>query len=257
MRAAIAAAVLLVAGAAVARPARAQATGSAAVEVRAEEDGRPLADATLTVDGAARGVTGADGVLRVDGLAPGRHRAEVTMVGRRPQAFPLSTTAGVVEDLEVRMQPRAIAVEGVQATAVGRARSPLVRGFYQRKEHSVMGSFIDRGEIEKQHGSRFTDLFRRLPGMEIRATSCGYVLFFRRGSATFAGSQICGTQVNGFCAPRYYVDGMPTDLDQNSPDLEISNDEIEGVEVYTGNVPPEFGGSTAQCGVIAIWTRDM
>jgi len=39
--------------------------------------------------------------------------------------------------------------------------------------------------------------------------------------------------------------------------LRLSPSQIEGVEVYKGaaQLPAEFGGSDAECGVIAVWTR--
>ena len=55
------------------------------------------------------------------------------------------------------------------------------------------------------------------------------------------------------CAPDYVIDGrLNNDFGPFTPIRDIV-----AVEIYTGpaDVPGEFAGRTAGCGVIAIWTR--
>ncbi|MBL8987755.1 MAG: hypothetical protein JNJ80_15900, partial [Gemmatimonadetes bacterium] len=55
------------------------------------------------------------------------------------------------------------------------------------------------------------------------------------------------------CGPTYFVDGqVARSFAESTP---ISD--VQGIEVYRGSaeVPAEFTGSDAMCGVIAIWTR--
>lgn len=55
------------------------------------------------------------------------------------------------------------------------------------------------------------------------------------------------------CPPQVYIDGIPW----AGPIDEITLRDIEGIEVYRGaaEVPAEFAGSNAGCGVIALWSR--
>ena len=55
------------------------------------------------------------------------------------------------------------------------------------------------------------------------------------------------------CHPEYIIDER---VDNTfGPDTPIRD--IEGIEVYTGpsDVPGEFAGRNAGCGVIVVWTR--
>ena len=58
----------------------------------------------------------------------------------------------------------------------------------------------------------------------------------------------------GDCPPGYFVDGVPFVM-YGPLNQAFSPAEIEGVEIYFGNVPPQWGGTRAMCGVILIWTR--
>lgn len=55
------------------------------------------------------------------------------------------------------------------------------------------------------------------------------------------------------CYPIYFVDGREDEF--FGPLIAIRD--IEGMEIYLGasDVPGEFAGSAASCGVVAIWTR--
>jgi hypothetical protein len=56
------------------------------------------------------------------------------------------------------------------------------------------------------------------------------------------------------CYPQYIVDGRPDNF--FGPNVAVRD--IEGIEVYTGaaDVPGEFAGTDAGCGVVVIWTRN-
>ena len=55
----------------------------------------------------------------------------------------------------------------------------------------------------------------------------------------------------------FYVDGQPFGPTSPGIDIDIPPEEIEALEVYkSAQVPAQFGGATAGCGVIVIWTRD-
>jgi hypothetical protein len=113
----------------------------------------------------------------------------------------------------------------------------------------------------------FTDVFRGIPGVRVEPGPAGYVIRSARAVSlgggvvrTGPGGGVPGDDgpgkpiTGGDCPPAYYVDGIPRRLG-GALDGEFSTYDIEGVEIYFGNVPPQWGGSQAMCGVIVIWTR--
>src|SRR6185436_5473544 len=92
----LAAAVL---AAAAALPCRAQAAGTAAVELRvtASETGEPLAGADIRVDGVSRAVSDSAGRAVLSGLEPGRHRLDVSISLRRPFSQEMEVAGGQVQ----------------------------------------------------------------------------------------------------------------------------------------------------------------
>ena len=65
----------------------------------------------------------------------------------------------------------------------------------------------------------------------------------------------------GGCPVRFHLDGTPVRglggrMGESIDDL-VRPQEIEGVEIYVSasSLAAEFGGSTSQCGVVAIWTK--
>ena len=121
--------------------------GSLLVQVTALENGAPVAGAQVKVDGAARGVTDAGGVLRLPSVAVGRRRLEVAALGRKPRAFAFDVPAGEPAEVEVRLAADAVPVAGVRAAAQPRARPASMGGFYRRAGGNV-GHFITREEID-------------------------------------------------------------------------------------------------------------
>jgi hypothetical protein len=119
---------------------------------------------------------------------------------------------------------------------------PVDRRFvdFERRRRTGRGHYLTRDDIEKSGGSSIQDVVRPLRGV---AVECGGGLgcFIRMVRAPMQ------------CPPDYIVDRR---VDNSfGPSTPIRD--IEAIEVYTGpsDVPGEFAGRTAGCGVIVIWTR--
>ncbi|HEX8245341.1 MAG TPA: hypothetical protein VF541_17640, partial [Longimicrobium sp.] len=76
-----------------AAPARGQ-QATVTFTVFAGESQAPLPGARVLVDGSARGVADARGVVRVNGLAPGAHGVRVELLDRIPRGMRLELVAG-------------------------------------------------------------------------------------------------------------------------------------------------------------------
>jgi Carboxypeptidase regulatory-like domain len=273
---ALAAAALLLAWAA-ALPAAAQGPGSVLVQVLAAESGAPLAGAQVRIDGVGRGATDARGVVRVTGLAPGRHRLEVTALDRESRDFALQVGGAEETEVEVSLAPHAVRIAGVAGVAAARPRTPLLRGFYERMERGTNGYFVGREQIDRIQTGRFTDLFRSVPNIQVAHNCAGNVVRFNRATgrpaatlesvAGMPGARAnqeerqteyaeCGEANMPDCPPRWFVDGVPYRL-EGSPDVVFANREVEGIEMYLSQVPPQFAGGDSTCGIIAVWSREQ
>jgi hypothetical protein len=235
--------------------------------VFAAETQAALPGAQVSVDGRPRGVADARGELRVAGLAPGTHGVSVSLVGRIPRGMRLELAAGEEREVMVLMQPLSVGLAPLTASARPRTRDVRIEEFYRRAQNHITGRFVTRAQIEEKNATELTDIFRGLPGVRVDPGPNGYVIRSNRavsmskgqahgnGAPGARGSDDMGALIaGGDCGPSYFVDGFPFAVD-GPLNQAMSPAEIEGVEIYFGNVPPQWGGSRAMCGVILIWTR--
>jgi hypothetical protein len=249
-----AASAALLALALAAAPCRACAQEAGVLELKVTDPaGAPLESATAKIDGVARGVTGADGRVRVRGIAPGWHALKVTLLGRRGVALGMMVPPGGVAELEVGLQPGVIALPGVAGVA-RRDRGILVRlPPHGRPIPGGAGRLFKRDDIEKSGAVSLPDLLVTAPGVEMEHGPHGPVLRFRRTFAALPPDPPGGGLEPPDCAPAYYVDGLRfAALD--TPDL-FPLSEVEEVALFPGNVPAQYGGVRASCGVVVIRTR--
>ena len=224
----------------------AQRSSSITVTVYASETQAPLAGARLSVDGRPRGVADARGVVRVDGLERGTHGLGVSLIGRIPHGLRLELTAGEEREVVVVLRPLSVRLAPLTVSARERSRDRRVEDFYRRAQDHSVGRFVTRAQIEERNITLFSDIFRGIPGLRVDPAPGGVVVNNVRAVSLIDG--------DGDCPPRYFVDGFPYRLDA-AVDVEFSAADVEGVEVYPGNVPAQWGGTRALCGVILIWTR--
>lgn len=227
--------------------AAAQRVSTVTFSVFAAETQAALPGAQVSVDGRVRGVADARGEVRVEGLGPGGHRASVTLLDRVPRSVRLELSPGEERDVLVLMEPVAVGLRGITAAARARSRDARIEDFYRRAQHSALGRFVTRAQIEEKSVIHFTDIFRGVPGVMVASGPLGETIRSVRALSMIQGS--------ADCPPEFFVDGFPYHLDGSSLNAQFPVAEIEGVEMYFGNVPAQWGGSKALCGVVLVWTR--
>jgi hypothetical protein len=165
----------------------------------------------------------------------------------RAPAFPATqiiVEVGVGEDIE-----RTIVLD---STAAGRAAQSLPAVMveadapsdrrlvdFERRRRTGRGHYLTREQIHRSGASSLQDAVRSLRGVTVE---CG------GGTGCF----IRMVRAPMLCRPDYVVD---TRIDNSfGPSTPIRD--IEALEVYTGpsDVPGEFAGRSAGCGVVVIWT---
>ena len=230
--------------------------------------GEPVSQAAVTVLSpsqrtAGRARTGADGTFAVELRAAGSFRLRGERTGYQASTSQAVEVA-VRETVEVTLRVSAQALQIEPLTVTGRIQPPRNRvlernGFYDR-EAGGMGKFVRREDLDRHPEHNLVHTLARIPGVELDRDRRG------REIVTFTRSRTVGTlkraQVGqrDDCYPQIYLDGSlmryapPNDVQLD--DI-ISPIQIEAIEVYrsAAELPAQFSGNNAACGVILIWTR--
>lgn len=110
---------------------------------------------------------------------------------------------------------------------------------FERRRHTGRGQYVTEDEIVKSGAYSIADAIKHMRGVDYRCEGTGcYVRMFRAPMR---------------CLPEYIVDGRA--MNDFGPTTPIRD--IIGLEVYAGpaDVPGEFAGTNAGCGVVVVWTR--
>lgn len=159
---------------------------------------------------------------------------------------PFDLAAGDTLALEFRIQPFPIPVDSLSVSVEGRLKRLEMSGFYQRRAMEPGGVFLERPELKEKPAVRASDLFRRLSGV--------FVVPARNG---LGGWKVL---LRSRCLPVVFIDGVRVRSPKYGGGLIddwLHPDEIEGIEIYRSpaQVPLQYGGTGAKCGVIVMWTR--
>jgi outer membrane cobalamin receptor len=159
--------------------------------------------------------------------------------------------------VEFYLRPKPIVLDSL---VVAMTRTRVYRGLqktgYYDRFQAGFGSFITPEEIEKRNPREVADLFRGVPGIQVRREGItGTRIFLFRPN--FRGRETCN--------PRVYVDGMQRLNDpfteEGAPGIRledlVSISDIAAVEVHTRatSIPLLYGGTQEGCGAILIWTK--
>jgi hypothetical protein len=222
--------------------------------------GTPVAAATVVYLGDGRALTtDSTGAFRFDKLPSGVLRFLVRARGYPSAGLVLafakgdqldrrveldSSAAGRAADAAPPPKPEPSSRGGAQALPLVSVEAAPSLGprfaDFERRRKTGAGHYIVRDAIEKGGYSSLQDVARGLRGVTVE---CGGGL----------GCYIRMVRAPMRCLPEYVIDG---NVDNSfGPTMPVRD--IEAMEVYTGptDVPGEFAGRNAGCGVIVIWTR--
>ena len=180
--------------------------------------------------------TGSDGRFSFDGVSPGPVSLTARRLGYRAQTSQLQINAGPA------LSPLVLILQTVPtdvAAVIVEGADSRLDAFYLHKRQSNFGRFIERDEIERKGPIYLSELFRTIPGANVRAAGRVGNIVRLRG-----------------CQPMIWLDGMRV---PNSELDEIANPtDIGGIEVYTSwsALPGEYmDRDAAGCGAIVVWTK--
>lgn len=212
---------------------------------------RSVASAAVSVSGRPQQVqTDRHGRFALTGIPAGDHRLEVSMLGYAGLGIPVTVTRGLTTEVQVGLVPDPLELEPLVATAV-RPRRLEVGGFYERKYYGELlsgGTFFTLEDIDRRRPHRITHMLADAPGIRLRCPGSGARCWVESSRASQGFTP-------GGCRLRAFLDGSPVPVfDLDTLVLPV---EVAGIEVYQGasELPPEFGGYDARCGVVVIWTK--
>lgn len=226
---------------------RAQTTGSLTGKITAP-DGSPVAQARIAIGGTTlEAVTAFDGGFRIHGVPPRGQTLNVRMLGYLPRAVAVDVIAGDTIHIDVVLTRHALPLDTIAVRSDPQV-SPAMRGFEQRRARGP-GVFLDRDAIKRMQPRVFTDVLRRVPGLQVRPVRGG-----------LAGTNFSIQARGSECSVLFFMNGTAFPLPPDQPINDyVSPDEVIGVEVYGGSseIPAQFNSSrfNSRCGVIVIWTR--
>lgn len=205
----------------------------------------PLARVQIIYVGDSRSVlSDSAGRYTFDGLPSGIVRFAIRAAGFPVTALTVALMPGEsmvrVIELDSSSAGRS-AAQKLPGVSIG-APAPFGPRFadFERRRVTGAGQYLTAAQIEKGGYNSLQDAMRNMRGVDV---DCGGGL----------GCHIRMTRAPMQCNPDYVVDERVDNF--FGPQIAIRD--IQGLEVYTGptDVPGEFAGRNAGCGVIVIWTK--
>jgi hypothetical protein len=213
----------------------------------------PVAQARVTIlETALATATDSTGTFRVARIPAGMRVLEIKMLGYAPLALPVEVIAGETLNLELALSPEAVVLKAVDIDAGTSDRA--LRGFTDRRARGT-GRYFDEEELIRMQPRVFTDILRRIAGVQIQPG----IERYGTGSSVQMGRNSGGMGTRT-CPVEFFVNGspFPSARDGNINHY-IAPEEVVAVEVYNGaaQIPQEFssGAYNTRCGVVVIWTR--
>ena len=203
---------------------------------------QPVAGARLELQGSyAAATTDSAGRFSFAGVPSGKAGISVRAIGFAPIDAEITVHADRVSRLRFEMERAAQPLERVVVEDSSQYTGTNGGRFddFLRRIETGRGRYLTREQIERRGASNLADLVRGMRGVR---SDCQAGRCFIQMARAQRG-----------CSPEYYVDGNL--VRSFGPETPVHD--MQGLEVYTGSsdVPAEFSGSNAACGVIVIWTK--
>ena len=211
---------------------------------------------------------------------PGEYMLRGERIGYRPALSPVVwIPEGDIVDVELRLAIGAVLHAPLTITAKRRpwyegAKAPVLWQYYERKEYygklglgrfaegeqlAMMGASNDVAQTLAGMGGVFALPHPTRPGRTAlytrpTSTDCAPVIYLNNSRISNPGRQPAdmAAATSAQANPAAATGREPIVIEDY-----ITMDLLEAVEIYRGasEVPAEFGGPDANCGVIVLWTR--
>jgi hypothetical protein len=204
------------------------------------ETGRPVSNASITIKG-MKGPINADssGQFTVESLPDEDVNLTIRRVGYAPGDFRIRVPATGVATKTFSLDFTGLKLTTIEVTARAEQLTARYTDFERRRQRG-QGAFFRWDDLNKASFNSIGDALRTVRGVRMQCNQQTYECF-----AYMARSPTC--------APVWIIDGQEArGFNENTPIKDVY-----GIEIYrgAGEVPGEYGGSNAACGVILVWTK--
>lgn len=204
------------------------------------EFGQGLAGAVVRIRrGRASVTTDSAGRFVVEGLAAGTSEITIELLGYSPSVFnvaiPASGTINGAFPLDFTgHELPAVVVEARAEQLAARYTD------FERRRQRQLGTYLRWDELEKRGYSSVGDALRTVRGVRVQCNQQTFECF---------PVMVRTPQ----CQPTWWIDGVEVRSFHESTPIH----DVYGIEVYrgAGEIPGEYAGSDAACGVIVVWTK--
>lgn len=219
-------------------------TGAAQATLRGlvidSEMGQPLPGAMVRIKGApAQLATDSLGKFHADQLPAGQAEVTIQLLGYAPGIFMVHLPPSGAVDQVFAMDFTGHRLPEQVVRARAEQLAPRYTDFEQRRQRKL-GAYLRWEELERQGYSSVGDALRTVRGIRIKCDQ-----------QTFECNAFSARTPQ--CKPTWWIDGVEVrSFHENTPIRDVY-----GIEVYrgAGEVPGEYSGSNAACGVIVVWTK--
>lgn len=204
------------------------------------EVGDALPGAVVSIRGVSSTfITDTLGSFEATGLPPGEAAVSIEVAGYTPGLFRVRLAAAdkVERDFALDFSGHRLSSVVVQARA--ERLMPRYVDFERRRQRGL-GAYFRWDELKQGSYNSVGDALRTVRGVRIRCNQQTYECF-----AAMVRSPNC--------PPTWWIDGVEVgSFHENTPIRDVY-----GIEIYrgAGEIPGEFSGSNAGCGVIVMWTK--
>ncbi|MEX2466091.1 MAG: TonB-dependent receptor [Gemmatimonadota bacterium] len=176
-----------------------------------DTQGRPLASATVRVDGTTLGAfTNTNGVATISGVPLGERSVTASLLGYREQRATVTVTSGSMADVRIALVSSPLEVSGIQVSVLRPNLSPDVR--------------VDDAQLQEANPHDIGAVMRTLPGLDaIRRGGLGLDPVVRGLRDTQVGAYVDGMRT---------LSGGPGGMD--TPLSHVDPSAIKGMEVMKG-----------------------
>jgi Carboxypeptidase regulatory-like domain/TonB-dependent Receptor Plug Domain len=181
------------------------------------------------------------GLYTIQGLPAGTHRLQVRAIGFAPVELTVELEPGA--DARQTIALPSLAPQSLDPVTVAETTTPAERRLvdFERRRRTGRGQYLTEEEIRRAGAANLRDALRGMRGV---TEECW---------GSDGGCRVHMVRARHNCPPEYVVDGHTN----NTFGALTPIRDIVALEVYTGpsDVPGEFAGTYAGCGVVVIWTR--
>jgi len=222
-------------------PAVAAAQATLRGRVMDSEMGNPLAGATVRIgkDTATAVRTDSLGFFRIPNLPGGTTDVRIQQIGFEEGLFRIHLPDSGSVNRTFSLDFNGFMLPEIVVQARAEVLQPRYIDF-ERRRLRKLGAFLRWDDLKKASYSSVGDALRTVRGVRIQCDQAAFECF-----------AVMSRTPN--CHPTWYIDGIQVhSFHENTPIRDLY-----GIEVYrgTGEIPAEFTGSEAGCGVIVMWTK--